>query len=191
MSRHSPGEGVGTSANRYRSDHLWPTPKSTIWLQPSSVPGQGWADPTPCRPGIRALKEIRAMIRPEPTREAPPPPQRYARPRATVGRRRHAGVSVSGTSGTSSTPRARRLPTTPNRVSLRSSGRLAPTAIAAVGSPIIAPGKVEQFPLGIWEPALGCDAAEPVRQLTVVHPGMCRPAVPVGGDILQCGRVFI
>jgi hypothetical protein len=37
---------------------------------------------------IRTLKAIRAKIRPEPAREAlPPPPKRYAPPRATRGRR--------------------------------------------------------------------------------------------------------
>jgi hypothetical protein len=38
---------------------------------------------------IRASKEIRAKIRPEPVRERlPPPPKRYAPPRATRGPRR-------------------------------------------------------------------------------------------------------
>jgi hypothetical protein len=37
---------------------------------------------------IRTLKAIRAKIRPEPAREPlPPPPKRYAPPRATRGRR--------------------------------------------------------------------------------------------------------
>jgi hypothetical protein len=38
---------------------------------------------------IKTLKAIRAKIRPEPAREPlPPPPKRYAPPRATRGRRR-------------------------------------------------------------------------------------------------------
>jgi hypothetical protein len=37
---------------------------------------------------IRTLKAIRAKLRPEPTREALPPPKVYAPPRATAARRR-------------------------------------------------------------------------------------------------------
>jgi hypothetical protein len=40
-------------------------------------------------PRIRTLKAIRSKIRPEPVREPlPPPPKRYAPPRATAARRR-------------------------------------------------------------------------------------------------------
>jgi len=54
----------------------------------------------------------------------------------------------------------------------KASRPLAPTAVAAIGSRIIPPGKVEQFPLGIWEPGFGRDAAEPVRQLPVMRPSI-------------------
>jgi hypothetical protein len=41
---------------------------------------------------IKTLKAIRAKIRPEPAREAlPPPPKRYAPPRASAAKRRGAG----------------------------------------------------------------------------------------------------
>jgi hypothetical protein len=41
---------------------------------------------------IRTLKAIRAKIRPEPAREPlPPPPKRYAPPRASAAKRRGAG----------------------------------------------------------------------------------------------------
>jgi len=43
-------------------------------------------DRYPLSPRIRTLKEIRAMLRPEPARGPPPEPKRYEPPRA--GRRR-------------------------------------------------------------------------------------------------------
>ena len=43
-------------------------------------------------PRIKTLRAIRAKIRPEPVREPlPPPPKRYAPPRATAPRRRRRG----------------------------------------------------------------------------------------------------
>jgi hypothetical protein len=45
-------------------------------------------DRFPLSPRIQTLKEIRALIRPEPAREPSPPPRQYAPPRAK-GRRRN------------------------------------------------------------------------------------------------------
>jgi hypothetical protein len=42
-------------------------------------------------PRIQMLKEIRAKIRPEPTREPLPPVKHYEPPRATAARRRRVG----------------------------------------------------------------------------------------------------
>ena len=43
-------------------------------------------------PCIKALRALRAKIRPEPAREPlPPPPKQYAPPRATVKQRRRGG----------------------------------------------------------------------------------------------------
>jgi hypothetical protein len=47
----------------------------------------------------------------------------------------------------------------------------------------VSPGEIEQLFLGIWKPAFGSDAAEPMRQLAVMRPGIYRPPVPVGGDV--------
>jgi hypothetical protein len=48
-------------------------------------------DRFPFSPRIRMLKEIRAKIRPEATREPLPPLKHYEPPRATAARRRRAG----------------------------------------------------------------------------------------------------
>jgi hypothetical protein len=60
-----------------------------------------------------------------------------------------------------------------------------------IGSGVKAPSEIEQLFLPIRKPAFGGDAAEPMRQLAVVLPGICRPRVPVGDNLLQCERVFI
>jgi hypothetical protein len=45
----------------------------------------------PLSPRVQMLREIRAMMRPEPVREPlPPPPKQYAPPRATAKQRRGA-----------------------------------------------------------------------------------------------------
>ena len=45
-------------------------------------------DRYPFSPRVRTLRAILAKLRPEPVREALPPPKVYAPPRATAGRRR-------------------------------------------------------------------------------------------------------
>jgi len=40
------------------------------------------------------------------------------------------------------------------------------------GSGIVAPGEIQQFALGIRKPALGRDAAKPVREFVVMPPGI-------------------
>ena len=60
-----------------------------------------------------------------------------------------------------------------------------------IGSGIVTPGEIEQLFLRIRKSAFGGDAAEPMRHLVVVLPCIGGPPIPVGGDILQCRRVFI
>src|SRR5437660_916816 len=86
-------------------------------------------------------------------------------------------------------PAAQPSPTTPIRVTRRSSGNR--SATNAIGSGVTPSGEIEELPLRIWKPAIGGDAAQRMRQLVVVLSGMGRPAVPVSGDVLQCWRVFI
>ena len=45
-------------------------------------------------------------------------------------------------------------------------------AAEPIGSGIVAPGEIQQFPLGIRKPALGRDAAKPVREFVVMPPGI-------------------
>ena len=59
------------------------------------------------------------------------------------------------------------------------------------GSALVAPSEVQDLLLCGRQPALGGDAAEPVRQLAVVRARAFRPPIPIGGDLLQCRRVFI
>ena len=42
-----------------------------------------------------------------------------------------------------------------------------------IGSAVIASGEIEQFLLGIRKPAFSGYAANPMRQFTVVFPGIC------------------
>jgi hypothetical protein len=41
-----------------------------------------------------------------------------------------------------------------------------------IGADVVSPGEIEQLSLGIWKPASGSDAAEPMRQLAVMRPGI-------------------
>ena len=45
-------------------------------------------------------------------------------------------------------------------------------AAEPIGSGIVAPGEIQQFALGIRKPALGRDAAKPVREFVVMPPGI-------------------
>ena len=67
--------------------------------------------------------------------------------------------------------------------------RLGP--IELVGSTVIAPSDIQQFTLRIWQAAFRCDTSKPMRHLSVMLPILLRPTIPIGGDILQCERVFI
>ena len=68
--------------------------------------------------------------------------------------------------------------------------RLAPVEL--VGSTVIARSEVKQLSLRIWQAAFRCDTSKPMRHLSVMLPGMLRPRIPIGGgDVLQCGCVFI
>ena len=65
------------------------------------------------------------------------------------------------------------------------------TAAKVIRSGIIAPGEAEQFPLRAGEPTLRGDAAEPMRQLAVMLASVSRPPVPICGNVLGHGCVFI
>jgi hypothetical protein len=60
-----------------------------------------------------------------------------------------------------------------------------------VGSTVIAPSDIQQLTLRIWQAAFRCDTSKPMRHLSVMLPILLRPTIPIGGDILQCERVFI
>jgi hypothetical protein len=56
---------------------------------------------------------------------------------------------------------------------------------------LISLGKAQQFALGIGEMARAGTVPQPSRQFPIMRPGIRQPPIPVRGDVLQCGRVFI
>jgi hypothetical protein len=60
-----------------------------------------------------------------------------------------------------------------------------------IGSDLVSPGEMQQLPLRIRQAATARKLAQPSRQFAVMRSGILPPPIPVGGRILQWGRVFI
>lgn len=101
--------------------------------------------------------------------------------------RRLPGSQASALAGSSQTPRGRSLPGRSTRALCRHRLEL----VELVGSTVIAPSDIQQLSLWIWQAAFRRDTSKPMRNLSVMLPILLRPTIPIGGDILQCGRVFI
>ena len=79
-----------------------------------------------------------------------------------------------------------------------------PADIETICPSLISSSKGQQFPLRIGKTASCGDTPEPVRHFPVMRPGLAKPSVLVGGEILhraftrytrlwraQCKRVFV
>ncbi len=58
-------------------------------------------------------------------------------------------------------------------------------------SALVPASEIEQLPARDWEAALCSDPAQPTRQFAVMRSAVPEPPIPIGGNFLQCRRVFI
>ena len=70
-------------------------------------------------------------------------------------------------------------------------GVLAPALLKAASSAFVTASEGQQLPLRIWQSASCGHAAKPVRYLPIMRSGVPIPTIAIGGDILQCTRVFL
>jgi len=116
------------------------------------------ADRYPLSPRIQTLKGLLAKIRPEPPR-GPLPTRATARDYGKTTAR--WALTLDGRQQHYERQQPDHYLQGPIRAVRRSP--VFGSAAEPIGSGIVAPGEIQQFALGIRKPALGRDAAEPVR----------------------------